>query len=177
MGNIFGGPEAPPEPPQPVYREPPQPVYREPDPYPAYDIPLYREGLVRIAREVRARPRCRQYERGTCNYGANCRFAHDGPVVPWPRKPCRFFAKGSCHYGSGCKFSHEAPSEEDDGDGEVRANLDTTKRAWMLTLMRPTTMLVNGNERSGVPGFVSVPEVQPTKFPCHLITRLYASTV
>ncbi|KAI9899838.1 hypothetical protein N3K66_004100 [Trichothecium roseum] len=107
MGNIFGGPKAP-----------PQPVYREPDPYPTYDIPLYRE--------VRARPRCRQYDRGTCNYGANCRFAHDGPVIPRVRKPCRFFAKGSCPYGRGCKFSHEAPSMEDDGDGEA----DNDDRTW-----------------------------------------------
>ncbi|PNP82850.1 hypothetical protein FNYG_04081 [Fusarium nygamai] len=65
--------------------------------------------------EHRGRLPCRFYTQGFCIHGANCRFAHDGPVTRTrrpdrrQREPCRYYAQGICTHGEACRFSHEGP--------------------------------------------------------------------
>ena len=64
---------------------------------------------------------CRQFQRGACRFGANCRFQHvdnrsrsreHGGKGGSPRRsggpapPCRQFQQGNCTYGDRCRFTH-----------------------------------------------------------------------
>ncbi|CBJ48737.1 conserved unknown protein [Ectocarpus siliculosus] len=93
-----------------------------------------------------SRTLCTFYEKGSCRYGASCRFTHgtsdsrelraDGAAgeTQTPRQarptastsskePCRFFAKGKCVRGASCRFLHSATGSDDSspaaaGDGD-----------------------------------------------------------
>ncbi|XP_053249076.1 probable E3 ubiquitin-protein ligase makorin-1 [Podarcis raffonei] len=50
---------------------------------------------------------CRNFARGTCRWGQNCRFSHDRKST----QICRYFQNGFCDYGDRCSYQHvlEAP--------------------------------------------------------------------
>ncbi|XP_015687467.1 probable E3 ubiquitin-protein ligase makorin-2 [Protobothrops mucrosquamatus] len=51
---------------------------------------------------------CRNFARGTCRWGQNCRFSHDRKST----QICRYFQNGFCGYGDCCSYQHisEAPA-------------------------------------------------------------------
>ncbi|XP_020652001.2 uncharacterized protein LOC110080430 [Pogona vitticeps] len=51
---------------------------------------------------------CRNFARGACRWGQNCRFSHDRKVT----QICRYFQNGFCGYGDRCSYQHisEAPT-------------------------------------------------------------------
>ncbi|KAJ7332980.1 hypothetical protein JRQ81_015160 [Phrynocephalus forsythii] len=51
---------------------------------------------------------CRNFARGACRWGQNCRFSHDRKVT----QICRYFQNGNCGYGDRCSYQHisEAPT-------------------------------------------------------------------
>ncbi|KAH0618819.1 hypothetical protein JD844_018309 [Phrynosoma platyrhinos] len=50
---------------------------------------------------------CRNFARGACRWGQNCRFSHDRKVT----QICKYFQNGFCGYGDRCSYQHilEAP--------------------------------------------------------------------
>ncbi|XP_044300841.1 probable E3 ubiquitin-protein ligase makorin-1 [Varanus komodoensis] len=50
---------------------------------------------------------CRNFARGACRWGQNCRFSHDRKST----QICRYFQNGFCGYGDRCSYQHisEAP--------------------------------------------------------------------
>ncbi|CAM9970707.1 unnamed protein product, partial [Ectocarpus sp. 12 AP-2014] len=88
-----------------------------------------------------SRTLCTFYEKGSCRYGAGCRFTHgtsdsrelraDGAAgetqTPGQaratastssKEPCRFFAKGKCVRGASCRFLHSATGPDDSPEGD-----------------------------------------------------------
>ncbi|XP_075766175.1 uncharacterized protein LOC102446810 isoform X1 [Pelodiscus sinensis] len=55
-----------------------------------------------------ARVLCRNFARGACRWGQNCRFAHDRKSA----QICRYFQNGFCGYGDRCSYQHiqESPA-------------------------------------------------------------------
>ena len=60
---------------------------------------------------------CRDFARGTCERGPNCRFSHDNPGPPGNPPPattneapsdrtCTNFIRGHCRFGTNCRFRH-----------------------------------------------------------------------
>ncbi|XP_062997734.1 probable E3 ubiquitin-protein ligase makorin-1 [Elgaria multicarinata webbii] len=51
---------------------------------------------------------CRNFARGACRWGQNCRFSHDRKST----QICRYFQNGFCGYGDRCSYQHisEAPA-------------------------------------------------------------------
>jgi len=57
---------------------------------------------------------CRYFQQGSCRFGDQCRYAHDGapgkgapPPPPGDDRPlCTYFLAGNCHFGESCRFSH-----------------------------------------------------------------------
>ncbi|XP_065554395.1 E3 ubiquitin-protein ligase makorin-2-like isoform X2 [Lathamus discolor] len=48
------------------------------------------------------RPLCRNFARGFCRWGQNCRFSHDRKSA----QICRYFQSGFCSYGERCSYEH-----------------------------------------------------------------------
>ncbi|XP_064328092.1 E3 ubiquitin-protein ligase makorin-2-like [Phalacrocorax carbo] len=48
------------------------------------------------------RPLCRNFARGSCRWGQNCRFSHDRKSA----HICRYFQSGLCSYGERCSYEH-----------------------------------------------------------------------
>ncbi|XP_072701138.1 uncharacterized protein [Ciconia boyciana] len=48
------------------------------------------------------RPLCRNFARGSCRWGQNCRFSHDRKSA----QICRYFQSGFCSYGERCSYQH-----------------------------------------------------------------------
>ncbi|XP_060629068.2 probable E3 ubiquitin-protein ligase makorin-1 [Anolis sagrei] len=50
---------------------------------------------------------CRNFARGACRWGQNCRFSHDRKTT----QICKYFQNGNCGYGDRCSYQHilEAP--------------------------------------------------------------------
>ncbi|XP_063212930.1 probable E3 ubiquitin-protein ligase makorin-1 [Chroicocephalus ridibundus] len=48
------------------------------------------------------RPLCRDFARGSCRWGQNCRFSHDRKSA----QVCRYFQSGFCSYGERCSYQH-----------------------------------------------------------------------
>ncbi|CAB1120347.1 unnamed protein product [Ectocarpus sp. CCAP 1310/34] len=88
-----------------------------------------------------SRTLCTFYEKGSCRYGASCRFTHGtsdsrelradgaagetqtpGQAKPTAstssKEPCRFFAKGKCVRGASCRFFHSATGSDDSREGD-----------------------------------------------------------
>jgi len=69
-------------------------------PGPAFDLPGAASSQERIL--------CRDFQKGKCTRGENCRFSHEAP----PQQPakemeiCRDHLKGQCTRGDSCKFLH-----------------------------------------------------------------------
>uniref|UniRef100_A0A803TDE3 RING-type E3 ubiquitin transferase n=1 Tax=Anolis carolinensis TaxID=28377 RepID=A0A803TDE3_ANOCA len=51
---------------------------------------------------------CRNFARGACRWGQNCRFSHDRKAT----QICKYFQNGFCGYGDRCSYQHilEAPA-------------------------------------------------------------------
>ncbi|XP_005447207.2 probable E3 ubiquitin-protein ligase makorin-1 [Falco rusticolus] len=62
---------------------------------------LVASGVLR-ARGDCLRPPCRNFARGSCRWGQNCRFSHDRKSV----QICRYFQSGFCSYGECCSYQH-----------------------------------------------------------------------
>ena len=45
-------------------------------------------------------------KRGSCSFGANCKFSHDLSGASGKQEPCRNFLAGTCTWGDRCRFSH-----------------------------------------------------------------------
>ncbi|OPJ88855.1 uncharacterized protein [Patagioenas fasciata] len=54
------------------------------------------------ARAGGPRPVCRNFARGSCRWGQNCRFSHDRK----PARICRYFQSGFCGHGERCSYQH-----------------------------------------------------------------------
>lgn len=52
-------------------------------------------------------PPCREFNKGTCKAGTNCKYLH---VKVDPNQPCEYFLKGSCRDGDNCLYSHQNPN-------------------------------------------------------------------
>lgn len=79
---------------------------------------------------------CRAFASGNCQYGASCRFSHDGAAPSGGDRParpaggaggqpvCYSFQKGSCKFGDSCKYQHVAAGADGgakrNGDGQSR---------------------------------------------------------
>ncbi|KAM8988487.1 putative E3 ubiquitin-protein ligase makorin-1 [Ara ararauna] len=55
-----------------------------------------------VARGGCLRPLCRNFARGFCHWGQNCRFSHDRKSA----QVCRYFQSGLCSYGERCSYEH-----------------------------------------------------------------------
>ncbi|XP_061298497.1 probable E3 ubiquitin-protein ligase makorin-1 [Pezoporus flaviventris] len=55
-----------------------------------------------VARGGCLRPLCRNFARGFCRWGQNCRFSHDRKSA----QTCRYFQSGFCSYGERCSYEH-----------------------------------------------------------------------
>ncbi|XP_009463984.1 PREDICTED: probable E3 ubiquitin-protein ligase makorin-1 [Nipponia nippon] len=62
---------------------------------------LVASGALR-ARGACLRPLCRNFARGSCQRGQNCRFSHDRKSA----QICRYFQSGFCSYGEQCSYQH-----------------------------------------------------------------------
>ena len=52
---------------------------------------------------------CRDYMRGSCARGAECKFSHSDTSkvsTDYSKRVCRAFKKGECKFGSGCLYAH-----------------------------------------------------------------------
>nr|XP_056700430.1 probable E3 ubiquitin-protein ligase makorin-1 [Euleptes europaea] len=47
---------------------------------------------------------CRNFARGACKWGQNCRFSHDRKMTQ--TQICRYFQNGFCGYGDRCSYQH-----------------------------------------------------------------------
>lgn len=73
-------------------------------------IPMDRNDTTTMRNNFKAQL-CRKFERGSCNYGGRCRFAHSVQNIRMPvnreHKLCKMFTKQSeCIYGDNCRFLH-----------------------------------------------------------------------
>ena len=58
----------------------------------------------------RNRPLCLYFQRGLCDFGDECDFAHVESAEA--RVPiCRYFLKGNCRFGEECIYIHSAPED------------------------------------------------------------------
>ncbi|XP_061488308.1 probable E3 ubiquitin-protein ligase makorin-1 [Rhineura floridana] len=73
---------------------------------------------------------CRNFARGACRWGQNCRFSHDRKSA----QICRYFQNGFCDYGDRCSYQHisEAPALSRCGSESAYHGL----QGGMLTLNR-----------------------------------------
>lgn len=127
-------PEDPPEYRPTVYRPP---VYRQTEYHPTEYHPTETH---HNTPQVTTR-QCHHFARGTCSWGAECRFSHgDANNNPFafgqrqaqsnvpPQRPCRFYAKGHCRNGTYCSFLHKIDTGEK--EKQSKQTDDTTDRVW-----------------------------------------------
>ncbi|XP_034270475.1 probable E3 ubiquitin-protein ligase makorin-1 [Pantherophis guttatus] len=67
---------------------------------------------------------CRNFARGACRWGQNCRFSHDRKST----QICRYFQNGFCCYGDCCSYQHisEAPAFSTCGTESAYHGLEET---------------------------------------------------
>ncbi|XP_075706739.1 E3 ubiquitin-protein ligase makorin-1-like isoform X2 [Rhinoderma darwinii] len=69
-------------------------------------------------RGAASRAPCREFLRGSCRWGTNCRFSHERKSV----RVCRYYQNGFCHYGDKCSFLHLPPRQCSDSPSRYLAN-------------------------------------------------------
>ncbi|XP_006025289.1 probable E3 ubiquitin-protein ligase makorin-2 isoform X1 [Alligator sinensis] len=79
-----------------------------------------------------ARVLCRNFARGACRWGQNCRFLHDRKSA----QICRYFQNGFCGYGDRCSYQH---IQENPGP------------AWSQCGSEPPLLSRRGSEPASVP--------------------------
>jgi len=70
-------------------------------------------GMPTTSTSSKPRPPCRHFEKGFCNLGVMCNFAHNSVAPARARLPenakeipCRHFEKGHCNLADKCGFLH-----------------------------------------------------------------------
>jgi hypothetical protein len=70
---------------------------------------------------------CQYFQRGSCQYGINCRNLHvlSAKTYASEARPCAFYARNACSKGSSCTFSHDVPLNK--GTQVMRVNEGNAK--------------------------------------------------